>query len=309
MNRRELIAGASLGAAAMVTPAAAQADGHGKTAFVLVHGSWHGGWCWGQVSQALSAAGHMSLAIDLPGSGLNAVSPASYYQRPLDPAVFAAEVSQFAEIPSDAFADAVLEAAQTLRWHGASKVVAVGHSMGGMPITLAAAKDPTALQGLVFLTALTAVPDKPAAAYFTVPEQAEQSLLGPLFMADPGKIGAFRIDPRSADPDYYAKGKAALAEDVPDDLWRTAVNMMTPDAPAAFYGETIAFPPEYLTVNRTFIRCARDKTLVPAAQDAMIKDMRTAWPENLCKQIDMDVSHEAMFADPKGLAAAITEAA
>ncbi|MEM7188106.1 MAG: alpha/beta fold hydrolase [Pseudomonadota bacterium] len=308
MNRRELFTATGAGALTLAAGTAGAADS-GKTAFVLVHGSWHGGWCWGQVASALAASGHMSLAIDLPGCGLNAVSPKAYYQRPLDPAAYATEISQFAEIPSDAFADAVLEAAQTLRWYGAERVVAVGHSMGGMPITLAAAKDPTALHGLVFLTALTAVPGKPAGAYLGLPAQAEGSLLGPLFMADPAKIGGLRIDPRSPDPEYYAKGKAALAADVPDDLWRTATNMMTPDAPAAFYGEVIDFPLEYLTVNRTFIRCAQDKTLVPAAQDAMILDMRKAWPENPCKQIDMDVSHEAMFADPKGLAAAIAEAA
>jgi hypothetical protein len=26
--------------------------------FVLVHGAWHGGWCWRRVAERLSGAGH-----------------------------------------------------------------------------------------------------------------------------------------------------------------------------------------------------------------------------------------------------------
>ena len=308
MNRRELF-----GAGAAVTLAAAagqtQADDHSKTGFVLVHGSWHGGWCWSKVIDGLTVAGHLAVGIDLPGSGLNAVSPASFYKRPLDPAAFATEPSQFADIPNDAYADAVLKAAADLKALGASRVVAVGHSMGGMPITLAAAKDPSALHGLVFLTALTAVPGKPAIAYIAMPEQQEQSKLGPLVKADPAVIGGFRIDPASPDAEYYAIAKEALAADVPDDLWRTALNMMAPDAPFGFYTTEVTFPDGYGAVNRTFIRCGNDQTLVPAAQDAMVADMTAAWPDNPCKVVEMDSSHEAMFADPAGLAKAILTAA
>lgn len=29
-----------------------------STAFVLVHGAWHGGWCWARVAPLLRAKGH-----------------------------------------------------------------------------------------------------------------------------------------------------------------------------------------------------------------------------------------------------------
>ncbi|MEM7267933.1 MAG: alpha/beta fold hydrolase [Pseudomonadota bacterium] len=310
MNRREVIAAAGIGAAALAaTTAPAKAGSHGTTGFLLVHGSWHGAWCWREVEKALRAAGHPTLAIDLPGCGLNAVSPPSYYKRPLDPAAFGSEPSQFATIPSDAFADAVLDGAAELKALGADAVVAVGHSMGGMPITLAAAKDPAAFKGLVFLTALTAVPGKPSGAYLGIPAQVEGSILGKIFMADPAVVGGLRIDTASSDAAYYQAGKEALAADVPDDLWRTAVNMMAPDAPAAFYGEVIEFPAAYAAVERTFIRCGQDRSVAPGTQDAMIADMNAAWPDNPCRQIDLDTSHEAMFADPAGLANAIASTA
>ena len=46
--------------------------------FVLVHGAWHGGWCWRRVVEALAAAGHRAHAVTLTGLGERAhlMSPA-----------------------------------------------------------------------------------------------------------------------------------------------------------------------------------------------------------------------------------------
>src|SRR5215468_763472 len=41
----------------------------GPPAVVLVHGAWHGAWCWGPAIAALAAAGVTALAVDLPGHG------------------------------------------------------------------------------------------------------------------------------------------------------------------------------------------------------------------------------------------------
>jgi pimeloyl-ACP methyl ester carboxylesterase len=37
--------------------------------FVLVHGAWHGGWCWREVTQALAAQGHRVHPVTLTGLG------------------------------------------------------------------------------------------------------------------------------------------------------------------------------------------------------------------------------------------------
>lgn len=37
--------------------------------FVLVHGAWHGGWCWQRVTQALQQQGHQVHAVTLTGLG------------------------------------------------------------------------------------------------------------------------------------------------------------------------------------------------------------------------------------------------
>ena len=40
-----------------------------KYQFVLIHGAWHGAWCWEKVVPLLKEAGHQVHTIDLPGLG------------------------------------------------------------------------------------------------------------------------------------------------------------------------------------------------------------------------------------------------
>ena len=37
--------------------------------FVLVHGAFHGGWCWHKIVARLEARGHTVFAPDMPGHG------------------------------------------------------------------------------------------------------------------------------------------------------------------------------------------------------------------------------------------------
>src|SRR5690625_4251546 len=64
MLRRNFLAlaGLSLASTKVVAQAAERAvsntDEISKT-YVLLHGAWHGGWCWRDVAQRLRAAGHV----------------------------------------------------------------------------------------------------------------------------------------------------------------------------------------------------------------------------------------------------------
>ena len=312
MKRRAFLqlglAGSTVAAASAMTTAAPAQNG-GKTAFVLVHGSWHGGWCWGLVEPHLNAAGHKTIAIDLPGHGLGASLPESFRTRPLNAEAFASEASALGSIGIDAFADAVIAGADRARAEGADNVIAVGHSMGGVPITFAAAKAPEKFSGLVYLAALAPAPGKPAGAYLGLEDQHNNSKIGPLFLADPAKVGALRIDPRSQDAAYLATAKEALAADVDDGLLSTVMHLLTPDAPAAMYGDMAEFKDGYGALKRTFIRCTGDHTLLPSTCEAIVADMNASWPESPTTMIDLDSSHEAMFSKPEELAGMIAAAA
>ena len=71
MTRRRVLASAALGVGAALAleggPAMAQI-GTPKV-FVLVHGAWHGGWCWRRVSGILQKQGHRVFTPTMTGLG------------------------------------------------------------------------------------------------------------------------------------------------------------------------------------------------------------------------------------------------
>src|SRR5258707_12460385 len=69
MERREVLkAMAIAGLAAGAGGAAATAQTAAQT-FVLVHGTWLGGWCWSRVAGRLRGAGHRGFTPTLTGLG------------------------------------------------------------------------------------------------------------------------------------------------------------------------------------------------------------------------------------------------
>lgn len=87
-------------------------DGHTTgPVIVLVHGAWHGGWCWTRWRDRFEAAGWRVRAIDLPGHG----KPGDRRRR-------------WETLGS--YVDAVV--AEIDRHEG--EVVLVGHSMGGLVV-------------------------------------------------------------------------------------------------------------------------------------------------------------------------------
>ena len=105
------------------------------TNFLLVHGAWHGGWCWRRVTRILRAAGHEVFAPTLTGLG----------ER---------EHLMSADVGLDTHIKDVLG---VLEYEDLRDVVLVGHSYGGMVIAGVAEKAATRLAHLVYLDAF--VPD------------------------------------------------------------------------------------------------------------------------------------------------------
>ena len=118
--------------------------------YVLVHGAWHGGWCWARVARLLRDAGHEVFTPTLTGLGERV-----HLARPeIDLAHHVQDVV------------AVLEA-EELR-----SVTLVGHSYGGMVVTGVAARAGARLTHLVYLDAFVPAPGQ-ALLDLIPPERAE----------------------------------------------------------------------------------------------------------------------------------------
>lgn len=122
--------------------------------FVLVHGAWHGGWCWAPTETHLRALGHETHALTLTGLGER-----SHLIHP--------------GIDVDLHVQDVVNA---LRWRDLRDVILVGHSYGGLVITGAAGHVPERLRSLVYLDAF-------------VPEVSGRSLLAD---ASPERLAKFQ---------------------------------------------------------------------------------------------------------------------
>ncbi len=98
--------------------------------FVLVHGAWHGAWCWYKVVPLLRRAGYDVIAPDLPSLGRDST--------PVDQVSLNSWTEYLCRIVE----------AQT------EPVLLVGHSRGGILLSAVAERLPKRISHLVYVTAL-----------------------------------------------------------------------------------------------------------------------------------------------------------
>ena len=99
--------------------------------FVLVHGAWHGSWCWTRVRRALQQQGHEVFTPTLTGVGERSHLLAEHVDLRTH----------------------ILDVLNLIRWEELSDVVLCGHSYGGMVVTGVADQIPERIRSLVYLDA------------------------------------------------------------------------------------------------------------------------------------------------------------
>jgi pimeloyl-ACP methyl ester carboxylesterase len=130
MDRRSFLATTAVLAAAGAAPRMAAAAAQ-KT-FVLVHGAWHGGWCWSMVASILRARGHNVVTPTQTGLG----ERSHLISKSIDLDVFITDI------------------VNVLKWEDLNDVVLVGHSFGGNAISGVADRMPERVRRLVYLDAV-----------------------------------------------------------------------------------------------------------------------------------------------------------
>jgi pimeloyl-ACP methyl ester carboxylesterase len=101
------------------------------TTFVLVHGAWHGGWCWRRVADKLIAKGHSVFTPTLTGVG---------------------ERSHLRTRDTD-LTTQITDVVNVMRWEDLTDVVLCGHSYGGFVVSGVAEQIESAISSIVYLDA------------------------------------------------------------------------------------------------------------------------------------------------------------
>jgi len=201
--------------------------------FLLVHGAFHGSWCWEKLIPELEARGHRVLAPDLPGIGDDPETLAGY------------DLAQWGDFVAD------------LARGAGEPVIMVGHSRGGLVIGEAAERAPEAIACLVYLTAMlvpggatmmsvSLATGEPMTALVITPSED-----GRLFHADPASIAELL---------YNTTGEEDKAR---------AVARLSPEPAAVFAASSTATPERHGRVPRAYIECSEDRVLTLAVQRAM----------------------------------------
>jgi pimeloyl-ACP methyl ester carboxylesterase len=200
--------------------------------YVLVHGAWHGAWCWDKVVRLLELTNKVT-AIDLPGHGDDTTALAGLTQ-----AEYGRKVANAVEAAGE-------------------PVVLVGHSMGGMAITQAAEYVPDKIAALVYVCAflpgpgdslMTLADNDPAAR--VLPNLVVDEASGVCTVAEAARVECFYEECDEADA---AAASARLG----------------PESLAAFATPVDVSEERAGSVRRIYIECVRDHAISISKQREM----------------------------------------
>jgi pimeloyl-ACP methyl ester carboxylesterase len=205
--------------------------------FVLVHGAWHGAWCWQKLVPLLEAQGHRVVAPDLLGLGDD--------RTPLPQVTLAAWTDQICRA-----IDAQSE-----------PVILVGHSRGGVVISQVAERRPDKIEKLVYLTAMMI--ENGESGLGTFGKIGPSPLQDHLVIAPDGV--SMTVKEEGYKPSFYGM---CTDEDV-----ALAKRLCRPEPLEPSNAPMTLSAANYGRVPRIYIECLRDNAITPAMQKAMYTAM------------------------------------
>lgn len=200
---------------------------------LLVHGAWHGAWCWTPVVSALEARGIAAKPIDLPGHG-------------------AGDKGGW-RISLPAYARHVVAEADRM----GAPVHVVGHSMGGAVISAAAELSPRSFVSLTYLAAFLLENGK---SIVSMTKQWPEDLVGKSAKIDFLR-GQSTITADAARHIFYG----TCSTDAGDD----AIRRLRPQPARPVLAGVNTTPANWGSLPRNYVFCEQDRAIPIARQRAM----------------------------------------
>jgi pimeloyl-ACP methyl ester carboxylesterase len=236
--------------------------------YILVHGAWHGAWCWYKLIPSLKQAGHKAIALDLPAHGKD-LTPGKGLRL-------------------QHYIDRVVQAVDAQR----EPVVLVGHSMGGITISGVAEQRPQKIKALVYLDAVllrngesyaeAAARNKPALSAMLASNMA---------ISSDGTTSTVNLE----------KIKEIFYADCSDEEVEHSKKLFGPEPRGPLADGLLISDERFGGVHRVYIECLQDNVLTHSFK----KSLYTSMP---CKKLyTMNTSHSPFLSAPAELARILGE--
>jgi pimeloyl-ACP methyl ester carboxylesterase len=235
------------------------------TRFVLVHGAFTGAWEWEPLTPLLEAKGHTVEAFDLPGAGD-------------DPA-------PVAEVTLDAYAERV----RSVLGDRPDRAVLVGHSMGGIAITEAAARAPDRVAAMIYLAAFLPEDGQSLKGLTELPEGADDQIQANMVVEGDPPVATLPEEV-SREARYNGCGDEMIAWALSHQRPQPLAPMLTP----------VSIPEGALDgIPRHYVRTLQDRSLPPALQQRMLE------AAGLERGVELDTGHNPQMSMTAELADAL----
>lgn len=200
---------------------------------VLIHGAWHGAWCFAALQTELDRRGIPSLAIDLPGHGASPLPLTDFYGD----------------------AQYVADVLSSLSARGIENVVLVGHSYGGGVITQAASTNPN-VSHLVYLAAFAPESGQSVMSQLFAMPRHDTALGGAMVVTDEANT---TINPELAQEAFYGRCNREVVA--------ASIARLSPQPMATMTQEVTGSPRD--TIPSTYVLCLQDQAVHPEHQKIM----------------------------------------
>jgi pimeloyl-ACP methyl ester carboxylesterase len=218
--------------------------------FLLVHGAWHGAWCWHKLVPRLEKLGHTVIATDLPAMGRDRTSV-----KRVSLTTWREHVCQIIDEQPE-------------------PVVLVGHSRGGIVISEVAEHRPERIRLLVYLTAFL---PRNGESLFDLASRATDSLVPPAMVMSEDKSSSTVREEIVRDAFY---GECS------EDDFALARLCLQPEPTLPLATPVQLSDAKFGTVPRVYIECLRDRAVTPS----FARMMYSAQPCRQVLTIDADHS-------------------